>query len=68
METFEPLIFYDIFDDFDNGHRLKVLYFRYVSAAMFLLRGSASTRCTGEGLAPNGLMLKMVVENKTKLF
>ncbi len=46
---------------------LKVLYFRYVSAAMFLLRGSASTRCTGEGLNPSGLILKMVVESKNEI-
>ena len=37
METFEPLVFYGIFDHFDDGHRMKVLYFRFVSAAMFLL-------------------------------
>jgi len=67
METFEPLFFYDIFDGFENGHRLKVLYFRFVSAAMFLLRGSASTRCTVNGLDPNGLMLKMVVESKNEI-
>ncbi len=35
METFEPLVFYGIFDHFDDGYHMKVLYFRFLSAAMF---------------------------------
>ena len=62
METFEPLIFYGIFGNFDNGRLLKVLNFRFVSAAMFLLRGSVVTSCSGEGYHPNDILLKEIVE------
>jgi len=62
METFKPLIFYEIFGNFDNGRLLKVLYFRFVSAAMFLLRGSAVTSCNGEGYHPNDVLLKDILE------
>lgn len=67
METFEPLIFYGIFENFQNGRLLKVLYFRFVSAAMFLLRGSAVTSCSGEGYDPNGVLLKEIVEHNNEL-
>jgi hypothetical protein len=67
METFEPLVFYSVFDAFDNGHQMKVLYFRFVSAAMFLLRGSIFTKCTGEGYDPNGILLKEMIERRNQV-
>jgi hypothetical protein len=67
METFEPLVFYGMFDDFGNGHQLKVLYFRFVSAAMFLLRGSTFTKCTGEGYEPNDIVLKEIIESRNQV-
>jgi hypothetical protein len=65
--TFEPLIFYGIFEKIQNGRLLKVLYFRLLSAAMFLLRGSALTNCSGEGYDPNGVLLKETVEHNNEL-
>ena len=51
METFEPLVFYDVFNNLGpDGLKFKVLYFRFVSAAMFLLRGGPKLRFTGDGL------------------
>ena len=67
METFEPLIFYGIFEKVKNGRMLKVLYFRPLSAAMFLLRGSALTSCSGEGYDPNGVLLKEMVEHNNEV-
>jgi len=63
METFDPLVFYGIFENCDNGRRLKALYFSFVIAAMFLLRGSALRSCSGEGYDFNGIQLKKIVEN-----
>jgi hypothetical protein len=48
MENFEPLKFYEIFDKIQNRNRLKVLYFRFVSAAMYLLRGATNNQCYGK--------------------
>ncbi len=67
METFEPLIFYGIFGNFKNGYLLKVLYFRFVSAGMFLLRGSAVTSYSGEGYDPNGILLKTILEHNNQV-
>jgi hypothetical protein len=46
---------------------MKVLYFRFVSAAMFLLRGSKLTRCSGEGYDSNGIILKEVLETNNNV-
>jgi hypothetical protein len=48
METFEPLIFYDVFEKFQNGNRINVLYFRFVSADMYLLRGTTNNQYFGK--------------------
>jgi hypothetical protein len=51
METFEPLVFYGIFQMLGpDRSKMKHLYFRFVSAAMFLLRGGPKLRLTGDGL------------------
>jgi hypothetical protein len=45
METFEPPIFYDNFKNIGpDGPKFKHLYFRFVSAAMFLLRSRLKLR------------------------
>ena len=60
MDTFEPLIFYDIFVKIGlDGHKIKILYFRFVSAAMFLLRGGPKLRFTGHGLEGEALEMKI---------
>ena len=61
METFEPMVFYQIFDNIGpDGLKYKLSYFRFVSAAMFLLRSGPKLRFTGYG--PEGEAL----ENKFK--
>ena len=60
METFEPLIFYDIFDSIGlDGYKFKTLYFRFVSAAMFLLRGGPKLRFTGDGLEGEAVKIQI---------
>jgi hypothetical protein len=47
METFEPLVFYKLFESIGpDGPMLKHMYFRFVSSAMFLLRGGPIVRLT----------------------
>ena len=60
METFEPLIFYDIFDNIGPyGHKLKILYLRFVIATTCLLRGGPKLRFTGDGLEGEALEIKI---------
>ena len=63
METFEPLVFYDIFDKFPNGVRLKVLYFRFVSAAMYLLRGAFKIQCCRDAVSKDDIDMKDKLED-----
>ena len=43
-----PFIFYDVFGKFQNKNRMKVLYFRFVSAAMYLVRGATNNQYFGK--------------------
>ena len=66
METFEPLVFYDIFSAIGpDGDKFKHLYFRFVSAAMFLVRGGPKMRFIGDGLEGDALEFKIKDVNDT---
>ena len=66
METFEPMVFYQIFDNIGpDGLKYKIFYFRFVSAAMFLLRGGPKLRFTGDGLEGEALENKLKEVNDT---
>jgi hypothetical protein len=66
METLEPLVFYDIFKRLGpDGSEMKHLYFRFVSSAMFLLRGVPKSRFTGDGLEGEALETKLKRVNET---
>jgi hypothetical protein len=66
MESFEPLVFYSIFQRIGpDGRKMKHLYFRFVSAAMFLLRGGPKLSYTGDGLEGEALETKLKQVNET---
>jgi hypothetical protein len=65
METFEPMVLYKTFDLIGpEGPKLKHLYFRFVSAAMFLLRGGPKMRFTGKGMEGTALEDKLKEVNE----
>jgi len=56
METFEPMVFYVIFQKSGpNVLKFKMLYFRFESATMFLLIGGSKLRCSGDWLEGEAL-------------
>jgi hypothetical protein len=66
MTTFEPLVFYDIFKRLGpDESKMKHLYFRFVSAAMLLLRGGPKLRFTGDELEEESLETKLKQVNET---
>ncbi len=67
METFESMVFYQIFDNISpDGLKYKIFLFRFVSAAMYLLiRGEPKLRFIGDWLEGVALENKLKEVNET---